>query len=271
MQRTERIPATKRLLFFLLAFFCLTAVHAQEDRVGKVREVITREGVTVPLYQVWRDDARLTVVLFSGGSGGYGRIGADGWPTSGNFLIRTGKLWAAYPFNIVMVGRPSDGIDLGLGAVRTGAEHAADNRAILAAIKQQSPLPIWLVGTSMGSISVAATAIRNDENLVAGIVLSSSITSYRFDGAVPKQDLERIRVPTLVFHHENDGCRLCQAHEARHISKQLSHAPISKTMIVGGGTGARGNPCEAFHYHGYVGMEKEAVEQIAGWILNPVE
>jgi len=64
--------------------------------VGEVQRIATRAGVDVPIYAYWRDDAVASVVLFSGGAGGYGQIGADGWPTGGNFLIRTGKRWARH-------------------------------------------------------------------------------------------------------------------------------------------------------------------------------
>jgi hypothetical protein len=270
----------KRGLFFLIALFSATFLHAgkvaevaeiAEIGVGEVLKVDTREGVSVPLYTYWRPDAVATVLLYSGGGGGYGQMGSDGWPTSGNFLIRTGRHWATHPFNIIMVGRPSDGIDLALGGIRTGEKHAADNLAIFRAIKGRSPLPLWLVGTSMGTISATAAAIRDSDHLLAGIVLTSSITGYRIDGAVPKQDLDKIRVPTLIFHHEDDGCKFCQAYEAKNISAQLTHAPIRKTLLVRGGSGAVGDPCQAFHHHGYIGMENIAVDLIAAWIRQPTE
>lgn len=260
----------KKTLVFLLAFFCSPLSFAAPS-VGQEQRIATREGVTLPIYTYWRDDAVATVILFSGGGGGYGKLGENGWPSWGNFLIRTGPHWATHPFNIVMVGRPSDGIDLENGNVRTGEQHAADNLALFKLIKQKNPLPIWLVGTSMGTISAAAAAIQDKEHLVSGLVLTSSITGYRIPGAVPKQDLQAIRVPTLVFHHEDDGCKQCQAYEAKDIAGKLKNAPIRKTLIVNGGSGPTGNPCGAFHYHGYIGMENEAVDLIAAWILKPTE
>lgn len=259
------------ILFALLYAAVLQASEIAEIGAGEVLKVDTREGVSVPLYTYWRPDAVATVMLYSGGGGGYGQIGSDGWPTSGNFLIRTGRHWATHPFNIVMVGRPSDGVDLALGGIRTSDRHAADNLAIFKTIKSKSPLPLWLVGTSMGTISVTAAAIRDTDHLLAGIVLTSSITGYKIDGAVPKQDLDKISVPTLIFHHEDDGCKFCRAYEAKNIAGQLIHAPIRKTLLVTGGSGAVGDPCQAFHYHGYIGMENEAVDLIAAWIRQPTE
>jgi pimeloyl-ACP methyl ester carboxylesterase len=241
-------------------------LHAGESKAIGVVQVETRANVRVPLFEVWNPGAVATLVLFSGGGGGYGKIGDDGWPASRNFLIRTGKYWAAHPFNIVMVGRPSDGIDLQNGAMRIGEEHAADNVAIFKAVKSKSALPIWLVGTSMGTISAAAAAIGDTDRLVAGVVLTSSVTGYRIRGAVPGQDLAKIRVPVLVVHHARDACKVCTPYEARNIVDALSNAPVKEMVLVEAGSGATGDACEALHYHGYIGAEKEVVDLIANWI-----
>lgn len=58
-------------------------------------------------------------------------------------------------------------------------------------------------------------------------------------------------------------------HEAKQIASRLTQAPYSKTLMVDGGSGAHGNPCEPMHHHGFVGMEGEAVKLIAQWILDP--
>lgn len=259
------------LQLLVLAWIPLTALAAQDVGRGEVLRVATRGGVSVPIYAYWRDSALATVVLFSGGAGGYGKIADDGWPAGGNFLIRTGKQWAGYAFNVIMVGRPSDHLDLALGAVRAGEAHAADNVAIFKALKRKSPAPLWVVGTSMGTISATAAAIGDSEKLIAGVVLTSSIVAYKVPGAVPTQALEKIRVPALVLHHENDGCWACRPYEVKNITGELKNAPIRKTIFLSGGAGASGNPCEAFHYHGFVGMEKEAVDLIAAWILKPTD
>jgi pimeloyl-ACP methyl ester carboxylesterase len=253
----------------LCVCFALRAQESLSPPAGHAQRVATREGVSVPIYAYWRGDAVATVVLFSGGAGGYGQIGEDGWPAGGNFLIRTGRQWAAHPFNVVMVGRPSDGIDLALGYVRTGDKHGADTQAILKTIQRKSPVPIWVVGTSMGTISAAAAAIRDTEQLIAGVVLTSSILAYKIPGAVPTQKLSMIRVPTLVVHHANDACWACPPSDAKRLADALGNAPVKKVMLLSGGSGASGDPCEPLHNHGYVGMQREVVDLISNWIIHP--
>ena len=258
---------TVALLAFLVTLNYSGVSRADEIQRGNVVKVETR-GVVVPIYTVWKEGAVATVVLYSGGGGGYGKIGDDGWPSSRNFLIRSAKMFAAHPFNVVLVGRATDVPDLD-GIARTGDNHDQDNQAVFRAIKSKSAAPIWLVGTSMGTISATAAAIRDGGPNIAGIVLTSSITSYRVRGAVPTQDLEKIKVPVLVVHHEKDACKACTPFEARNIADGLKNSPIKKTVLVSGGSGESGDPCEALHYHGYIRMEKEVVDLIAAWIKSP--
>ena len=210
------------LLKFLLAMGLSAlglVVHAQNRKAIGVKQIETRPDVRVPVFEVWQPKAVANVVLFSGGGGGYGQIGEDGWPLSRNFLIRTGKDWAEHPFNLIMVGRPSDGIDLHEGNNRIRDEHAADNLALFKYLRQKNSLPIWVVGTSMGTISAAASAVRDTDKLLAGVVLTSSVTLYRMNGAVPKQALDKITVPVLVVHHTKDVCKVCRPQEAPQNSK----------------------------------------------------
>jgi hypothetical protein len=45
------------------------------------------------------------------------------------------------------------------------------------------------------------------------------------------------------------------------------HAPRKELLTVQGGT-SRGDPCEAFAYHGFNGVEAETVGKIAAWVTQ---
>ena len=118
-----------------------------------------------------------------------------------------------------------------------------------------------------GAKNVIEIGFGNNE--LAGIVLTSSVTNFNRVGAVPTQRLEDIRIPVLVMHHEKDGCNICRPHEVPLILNGLKNAPVKKLIMVNGGAGAQGDPCEAFDWHGYIGMEQEAVDLISAWIRHP--
>jgi pimeloyl-ACP methyl ester carboxylesterase len=233
---------------------------------NKLIALDVRPGASVPIYYMKRDAAWATVVLLPGGAGGIGI--RDGVPTSDNFVVRSRDHFAESGFNVAVVGRPTDKKDLDF-ADRIGAWHIEDLRKVVAHLKRDAGVPVWLVGTSRGTISAAAAAIALGKEELAGIVLTASVTSAKRPGALPKQQLSAIRIPVLVLHHEKDACPICQPSDVPLIISGLKNAPVKKQIMVKAGANPKGNPCEALHWHGFIGMEKEAVQIIAAWIKNP--
>ncbi len=252
-----------RTLAFTLLFGAFIQVAGAQDRLVTVK---TRGAESIAYWWMPKAGAAATVVLFSGGAGGIGY--RDGEPKSGNFLIRSREHFRTENFNVALVGNPSDKRQLD-DAWRVSAEHLADIGNVISDIRAKgSAQPVWLIGTSKGTISVAAFAIEPRE-IVAGIVLTSSITNFKIAQSVPQQKIDRIRLPALVYHHENDACRSTLASETGWIMRALTSAPVKKLMIVTGGENPTGDPCEAFHWHGFIGMEARAVKEIAAWVKNP--
>jgi hypothetical protein len=259
-----------RVIVLLTAFFPLTSTTTFAEDAGTLMRIPSaRAGAEIPMFVHATEGAKATVILLPGGGGGIGKVSDNGWPDSGNFLVRSAQLFAGSGFNVAIMARASDMSDLDY-SVRVGKEHIDDIRRVLQMTKQRFAGPVWLVGTSRGTVSAAAAGIAlRDEKLIDGIVLTSSVTNYKKTGAVPSQDLDRLTVPVLVMHHEKDACNVCRPYEAPAIPKGLKNAPFKKLVMVNGGSNPKGDPCETQHYHGYIGMEKEAVGIIVAWIKNP--
>ena len=68
-----------------------------------------------------------------------------------------------------------------------------------------------------------------------------------------------------------DAAQPAQGHAAAvfGLMKKLEAAPVNKLMIVAGGSNPAGPECEPMHWHGFIGMEAQAVNDIAGWAINP--
>lgn len=234
---------------------------------GMLYKVPTRPNVKTTLFWEPVEGAKATVFLFPGGGGGFGKF-EDGKATGGNFLVRSAPYFLDNGFNVAIFGKPNDMEEIGWGE-RMGAEHLADVRAVLEFVKQKSSAPVWIVGTSRGTVSATAMAINVQDPAVAGLVLTSSVVKLGTPGAVPTQDLSAIRIPVLVYHHARDACKHCQAHEVPAVIKGLVNAPVKKLMLVEGGANPVGDVCAGQHWHGFIGMEKEAVNTISGWMKNP--
>ncbi len=251
-----------RNFLVVLFLFVSAPAFAAEDKLIKLD---TRPGVSVAVYYMKRDGATATVVLLSGGGGGIG-LKKD-VPTSTNFLVRTRDLFAANGFNVAVVNRPTDHeLDY---EFRVSSEHIHDLRQVVAYVKKDTGLPVWLVGTSRGTTSAAAAGIAFGNEELAGLVLTSSITRAKKIGAVASLELEAIRIPVFVLHHEKDSCEATVPRDVPRIIDKLKNAPVKKLIMVNGGAGASGDPCEPLHWHGFIGMDKEAVDLIADWIKNP--
>ena len=240
-----------------------SAAFAAENSPVKIAP---RPGVSLLFYYMKQEGASASVVLLTGGAGGIGL--KDGVPTSNNFLIRSRDHFAGHKFNIAVVGRPSDIQDLDYPS-RISAEHVEDLRRVVSYLKKDTALPVLLVGTSRGSVSATAAAIAFGNQELAGIVLTASVTNASKAGAVPQQRLDAVRIPVLVLHHQYDACWVCRPREVPRIISGLKNAPVKKLVMVDGGGDPRGDPCEALHWHGFIGMEKEAVDIIGDWIKNP--
>lgn len=250
--------------FTALLLLTILTCAAQAELI----QVPNGRGSTVPVYWDKTGGATATVVLLAGGDGQV-KFGGDGKPRGSNFLVRTFEQFAAQKLNVAVVGT-ADNAALSY-EFRVSDEHTADVAAIATTVRGLSAVPVWLVGTSRGTISAAATAIRYDgKGLIDGIVLTSAVVGYKKREAVSRQSIDKIHVPVLVYMHENDACVHCQLSDAKAIGSKFKNASVYGFKAVSGGTEPSGDPCGNQHYHGFIGMESQAVADIVGWINKPV-
>lgn len=242
----------------------------QAEVMQKVVDIPTRSGVTQRMLLLTPTNPKAVLVLLAGGHGGLqiAEDGAIGWG-KGNFLLRVRQQFAELGFIVAIVDAPSDRqSNPFLQGFRQTSEHVADVKAILSWFKESSSLPLWLVGTSRGTQSAAyvATELLGKE-APDGIVLTSTILVDKKSNPVPNMNLEKIKTPVLVVHHELDGCQLCSFDEIPRLMRKLENVPKKELFSFKEGQ-TKGDPCDAFGYHGFNGIESEVVTQIATWILQ---
>jgi pimeloyl-ACP methyl ester carboxylesterase len=231
----------------------------------------TRPGVTQPFWVMTPPGPPVaSVILFTGGPG---LLGSERQPVlkGKNFLIRSRDKFASAGFLVASVDGPSDhpeGLDQ---SFRGSAEHARDIAAIIAYLRQKAAVPVWLVGTSRGTISAANVAARLPSGGADGLVLTSSIVvSSRNVGAIQSAvDVAVIAVPTLFVHNQDDACMVCPFAAVPALVARFTHAPRKELIAVSGGSPPQSDPCEALSRHGYIGIEDEVVGKIAAWIKSP--
>ncbi len=136
-------------------------------------------------------------------------------------------------------------------------------------LRRVSPAPIWLVGTSRGTISASNHAVpRRAFPQADGLVLTSSLLGKKHGlPTVFSNKLENIPLPTLVVHHRQDGCGVTRFGDVPRLMEALGGARVKELIAVEGGSAGNPNrPCKARSYHGFLGIEPRVVQAIAGWI-----
>ncbi|HUK60935.1 MAG TPA: hypothetical protein VLV50_17035 [Stellaceae bacterium] len=234
---------------------CTWAASAAADESVVVP---TRPGITVELHLVPAvGKTRAIAVLFVGGTGVVGSHGGD------NFLLRIRNALAKRGFLVAAANSPSDkgggGIDPNF---RASEAEAQDIAAVVSALKRRADVPVWLVGTSNGSISAANSAARVGPPQIAGAVLTSSVWS----GGMSNVPLEKIAVPVLIVHNRNDMCPASNFAGAPLGLARLVAAP-AKELVPVSSTDSKSGPCEALAPHGYLGIEGQVATIMADWML----
>ncbi|RQO33994.1 alpha/beta hydrolase [Herminiimonas sp. KBW02] len=243
---------------------------AQAQTAPKVVDLTSRPGVIQRMLVLSPAQPKAAVILLAGGHGGL-QISPDGKINWGkdNFLVRARQLFVDQGFLVVLTDAPSDRLSPPfLREFRETPEHVTDIKAAITWVRSQTKTPVWLAGTSRGTQSAAyiATQLAPPDG-PDGIALSSSILIDSEGASVLSMPLEKLQIPVLIVHHEQDGCRLCPYTLIPKLMNKLTDAPRKQLLSFTGGENI-GNACNAAAHHGYNGLDNEVVGKMSDWMLN---
>lgn len=228
----------------------------------------TRGGVTQSylLSTPEAGKARAVTVLFPGGAGNTDleRESARTVLDRGNFLVRSRRLLAGGGVAAAVMAAPSDRAAGGMDDFfRLSEAHTEDIAKVVADLRKRFPgLPVFLVGTSRGTVSAAAAG-RRLGTAVDGVVLTATLflASNRQPG-LSGFDYASIPAPLLFVHHTGDGCAYTPYSAAKRLSDRY---PL---VTVSGGLPPQSKPCDAMSEHGFLGREAATIEAISNWMLK---
>jgi len=251
-----------RLLIALALFMPFGAPLAEDIVTLPTRGDVTQSYL---LSAPETGKSRAVAILFPGGPGKVDveREAARQFLDRGNFLVRARRIFAASGIAAVVMDAPSDqssGMDDGY---RLGSAHAEDIAKVVADAKTRFPgLPVFLVGTSRGTISAASAGSRLG-TAVDGVVLTATLfLASRRQPGLSGFDFSSIPVPLLFVHHVDDGCDYTPHSAAKRLADRY---PV---VSVSGGLPPQSKPCEAMSAHGFLGREADTVDAIAKWMLK---
>jgi hypothetical protein len=241
-------------------------IRSTSDRAVTVRDLPPESGA----FQRVRYDAppaqvRGVVVMFAGGADDLGIKKNGDIKHADNFVVRSRDLWIAKGYGVVLVdaiGRQS------MRGKRSSAAYAAVTQQIVAFAQQQSAAPVWVLGTSQGSIAAMNAASHAIRTPIAGVILTESVSVLGGSHeTVFDAHPEDVRVPALVVANQDDRCKVAPPSMARAIAQSLHNTQVS-VLFVHGGITQSPNACASLSPHGYDGIERSVVDQITAWMAS---
>jgi pimeloyl-ACP methyl ester carboxylesterase len=275
---TGRLPILVFSVVALLTSSCLG--HAQREpspdthpSLSHANHVVTvkRNGYTISGLVTHLQDGKTfkyAIALFPGYPGIMRLREENGQPKlelGGNFLVRSRGHWLDAETLVVVVDAPSDQWTTFSHQFRETPRYAADVEALLKEIGRQSSVEDWtFVGTSEGSVS-AFHAARMNPQLVRRTILTASLFRPTRNGpGLSAVNLDGLSAQLLWVHHKDDPCPYTPYRDAQEFSRR-SGKPL---LTVRGGGPGRGEACQAFTAHGFVGVERETVMAMRSWVKS---
>ena len=207
-----------------------------------------------------------TLVMLPGGSGEVG-VRRDGdMRHDDNFVVRTRASWVANGYAVLI---PDTINQTNLRGVRSSPAYGQLVDRLAAYARSQVHAPVFLIGTSQGTIAAMNGASHARPGVVSGLVLTESVsvpgrlsTETVFDA-----DPQDVRVPALVVANRDDACDVAPPAMASRIAAAMARSPSVRVLAVNGGVQRSAKACGSLSSHGYYGIEQQVIAQISAWIV----
>lgn len=268
----------RRILNVLSVLFALSNV-APAFAGNELVNVEVRPGVSMKTMILEPDSKPKGVFLLYAGGVGTLELGSFfGKPTIGNnsyasnFLVRVRDKFVDQGYVVALPDVPSDRKKLDF-IYRLGDDQITDAKATVAYLKNRYGLPIWLVGTSASSLSVA-NAANHLSDQISGIILTASVTRVPshyavysgFPEGTASTNLSALKIPVLIVSNNEDACNLSPSADSELIKNRLTNSPRVEIKYFSGGDTPRSDPCNALSRHGFLGIENDVVASILEFV-----
>jgi hypothetical protein len=193
--------------------------------------------------------------------------GSVTYDVAGTFVIRARRFLNSDKVFTVAVDCPVDQWNACGDDYRSSNQHAADIMDVVTSVRTTyGAQQIYLAGTSYGTVSSSFLA-RALGTKIDGAIHTATFTDPRAGRqthGVPMAsfDWSKAQVPQLFVHHKDDPCDLTRYSS---VVARKGNIPL---ITVEGVTNPRGDSCQAFTAHGFVGRERVVMTAILNWITE---
>jgi pimeloyl-ACP methyl ester carboxylesterase len=205
-----------------------------------------------------------TIVMLPGGDGEVDITAQGDFRHGDNFVVRSRALWLSRGYAVLI---PDTIARENLRGLRSSPGYGELIADLARFANSRLAKPVFLLGTSQGSIAAANGAAHLPPGALAGVVLTESVS--RIGGSresVFSVPLGKVTAPALVVANRDDACDVAPPMDAPQIVAALAHSPDARLLTVGGGQYRSKKPCGSLTPHGYYGIEAPVVDAIAQWM-----
>ena len=256
-----------RMMVAVVFIFALSLTPIRADSLKNI-SIETRPGVSVSVLMLTPDNPKAALIMLPGGPG-MAKISGTSLGRTRGFITANFENFAAYSLAVAIVDTPSDRPDGLSPRFRQTGSHLKDLEAVIRRVRQETKLPVWLIGISRGSISVLHGALNSKAPIDGFIALSSPTRIPPQSGVVKLTDLDldRIKVPALAGGHEDDACRGTPPAGARRLARGMINSPKAEEIIFSGGRDQGRNPCGPGSPHTFEGIQDKVGDKVAEFII----
>jgi hypothetical protein len=181
-----------------------------------------------------------------------------------NFLIRARRHLADDEIATLVVDCPSEIGPVCTTKYQASKERERDVQKLIVESKKHLPTvqKVWLVGTSMGTVSSSFMPIHNMTGYEGAIHTASISEPYERNNLyidLLDFDYKKSRIPQFFIHHKDDACELTTYSGVKKIADKFD----ALLVTVIGGSRFKGGECGAFSQHGFRGREKKVMRNIS--------
>jgi pimeloyl-ACP methyl ester carboxylesterase len=240
-----------------------------DPAAGKAAPVLVVElrlhsGMRQRLLYISPPKPLAAIVMLPGGAGNIdiesnGDIGHDN-----NFVVRSREMWVQRGYAVII---PDAIDDANLRGDRSTAEYGGIVVELADFARAQAAVPVFLLGTSQGSIAAVNGAAHAPAGDISGLILTESVSRMGESGeTVFSAEPQNVRVPVLIVANRSDRCDVAPPGDARRIAAAMNHSPEVQVRFVSGGMLRSRRACGSLSPHGYYGIETHVVDIISNWI-----
>ncbi len=174
----------------------------------------------------------------------------------GNFLVRSKRFLLSDDVATLLLDCRSDFDTVCPDDYQASLDRAEDIQLLINHVrtKAASIREVWAVSTSRGVITTAGLA-KHVPTRYAGLVHTAGTYGKAIDQGLK---FERTEVPQYFVHHRDDPCQMTLHEHAQAVSSKNGH----QLVTVMGGSGFRGQACQAYTQHGFTGQEQKVAQAI---------